>query len=216
VARAPFAPPRVAGGSDLAAFPSRRRSGEFARWELGKATASAIAAVTPPDPITTAREAAFAESFAMGLEEGRAAGQAEYAAMLQCLQASVDEIVQHRAVLGEAYRREVVELALAAAEALVQRELGNTGNAIAGLVDQALDALGDDDPVTLRVCVGDAEQLAPWIEQRARPGLTVEIDTELRAGDLRATSAGGSVESSMERRIARVRQLVLGELEVHS
>jgi flagellar assembly protein FliH len=212
MARAPFAPPRIAGEHDATPLPSRRRSGGFVRWELGKAPASAVSLPEPPDPIAVARESAVAEGFAAGLEEGRAIGLAEYAALLQRLQASVDEIVQHRAVLGEAYRREVVELALATAEALVQREVAG-GDAIAGLVDQALGVLGADDPVTLRVSAADAERLQPWQEAQARPWLTVEIDADLAEGDLRATAATGSVESSMERRIARVRQLVLGELE---
>lgn len=211
MARAPFAPPRLDGGSEAAVLPARRRSGAFARWELGRAPASAPVP-EPVDPIAVAREAAFAEGFAAGLEEGRATGQAEYAAAIARLQASVEEIVQHRAVLGEAYRREAVELALAAAEALVQRELAEGSAAIVGLVDQALEVLGVDDPVTLRVCARDAERLQPWLEAQTRATVTVEIDGDLAEGDLRAASPSGSVESSMERRIARVRQLVLGEL----
>lgn len=214
MARGPFAPPRLAGGSELAALPARKRSGSFARWELGKAMPAAPAP-PPPDPLVLAHEAAFAQGFAAGLEEGRAAGAAEYTASLQRMQTSVDDIVQHRAVLGEAYRREVVELALAVAESLVQRELVEGSNAIVGLVDQALVALGGDEPVTLRVCAADADRLQPWLEKQPRPGLTIEIDRELADGDLRAASPSGSVESSMERRIDRVRQLVLGELEVH-
>ena len=109
---------------------------------------------------------------------------------------------------GEAYRREVIELALAAAEALVQRELSQSSEVIAGLVDQALTVLGSDDRIILTLSPGDVEQLGDALD-----GVEVQIDEALSPGDLRAESSAGSIESSMQRRIDRVRQLVLGELD---
>ena len=212
MARTRFAPPPASPAADPAPLPARRRSGSFVAWQLGRVepTETPLAEPETPaeDPIDVARAQAEAEGLAQGLQDGRAAGRAAYDEALGRLSTGLAEIGQLRDVLGEAYRREVIELALAAAEALVQRELTQSSEVIVGLVDQALEVLGADAPITLTLSPDDAERLPP-----PPAGVEVQVDEELPVGDLRAESAGGSIESSMQRRIARVRQLVLGELD---
>lgn len=210
MARIRFAPPSASPRVEVDPLPARRRSGAFRPWQLGRADVAELPAeppaAPPADPVEVARAQAQALGLAQGLEDGHAAGRAAYAEALARLSTGLAEITQLRGVLGEVYRREVIELALAAAEALVQRELSQSVDAIGGLVDQALVALGDEERLTLFLSPADAERIEV-------DGVTIEVDETLSFGDLRLESEAGSVESAMQRRIARMRQLVLGELD---
>lgn len=223
MAKTPFAPPVVAEpdpqATKRAVLPARAR-GEYTRWEIGHVAAPPPPAPPtethrngppPPDPLQVAYEQAQQQGFEQGVQEGFARGEAEYAGQLRAVERSLAELANLRLVLAEVYRREMVEVALAAAEALVQRELGRSGDVLQSMIEQALAAIGTGSPLTLAVSPADATSIGAWIE-REKLAITVRTDPRRQLGDFRLESAAGSVENMMHERIDRVRQLVLGQL----
>lgn len=227
MAKTPFSPPVVAEApahaTKRSALPARAR-GDYTRWEVGQASPPALpppaaepkrAGPPPPDPLQVAYEQAQQQGFEQGVQEGFNRGQAEYAQQLQAIERSLAELANLRSVLAEVYRREMVEVALAAAEALVQRELKQSSGILQAMIEQALAAIGTGSALTIAVSPADAASLAAWVEQE-RLAVTLRTDPRRQLGDFRLESAAGSVESLMHERIDRVRQLVLGELAAES
>jgi len=214
-------PPTVEGPpqhrAEATALPARKR-GEYTRWQLGTITPSPPPpAVHPPlgapqpDPLQLAFEQAQQEGFAQGLHLGQETAENHYKKRLDDIERSLDEIAGLRSVLGEIYRRELVEVALSAAEALVQRELKQSSEVLESMLAQAMSALSTDDTFVLMASAIDAPRLAAWVESMASR-VTLRVDAKRSAGDFRLEGAAGSVESLMHERIDRVRQLVLGDL----
>lgn len=165
--------------------------------------------------MVVAFEQAKAKGMAAGLEQGKAQAIAAVAGELDHLQRSIDAVLDLRSVLAEVYRQEMVELALAAAEAVLQSELREHGEKVRNLVEQGLQALGHREELRVTLCPTDAERLRAWIET-LDPPLLVRESTKLQVGDIRLESASGSVETVMRDRIHRARQLILGELAAES
>jgi len=226
MARLPFTPPEAGEPEVLrAALPTRER-GAFAPWHPGPTPPSMSSASRPterppeprpagPDPVVVAFEQAKAKGMAAGLEQGKAQAIAAVAGELDHLQRSIDAVLDLRSVLAEVYRQEMVELALAAAEAVLQSELREHGEKVRNLVEQGLQALGHREELRVTLCPTDAERLRAWIET-LDPPLLVRESTKLQVGDIRLESASGSVETVMRDRIHRARQLILGELAAES
>jgi len=225
MARTPFLPPQVAADpqspSQSAPLPTRKR-GEYKRWQLGQAPAPAIrtreeppAAPAGPDPLEVAFENAKAEGFEHGQQIAFELVEKQYAARVEAVERSLGELSALHAVLGEIYRREMVEVALCAAEALVQRDLRDSTATIEAMVTQALVALGGQEALRLSVSAEDAPRLAAWVEQ-AQPSVEIHVDPRRSVGDFRLDGAAGSVECSVRERIDRIRQLVVGELATES
>lgn len=225
MARSPFSPPSARATADDTAtrggpLPSKRR-GQYSRWVLGEPQRRAPEAATPsepasppgPDPIEVAFEQARAQGFEQGLAAGQERGEAAYAERIAAAEHSLRELSSLHGVLSEIYRREMVEVALCAAESLVQRDLREHTSSLQTLIQQALAALGDADTLRLSVSADDAPRLSAWIEAH-HPDLTVHVDSTREAGDFRLESEHGSVESLMHERLDRIRQIVLGELAV--
>ena len=221
MARSRFAPPAIAGAP--AAGPrleTRRRSGQFRPFDVGMSPG----AVEVPDPgpavspeeqqRNVAREEARRDGYARGLQEGREQAQAETEAYHRQLADSIESLARANAVVAETRRRELVELALAAAEALVQRELASSETALGHLVDVGLKTLGRSEPVSIHLNPDDVQRVSPIMHRAAAAGFDVQIleDPSLSSGDLRIDNKSGTVESVLHDRLARIRQLVIGEL----
>lgn len=192
-----------------------RRKGEYTRWNLGQAAPPPVvpspsAAPPGPDPVEVAFEQARAQGFAEGVKRSTEQVEAKYRKRLGDLEASLQELTALRSVLGEVYRRELVEVALAAAEALVQRELSRGRDVLESMIDKALSELGTEDSFVLSLAETDASRLTEWAQ--TQPRIALRVDGKRQPGDFRLEGGAGSVESLMHERIDRVRQLVLGEL----
>lgn len=161
------------------------------------------------------REQARRDGYAQGLEEGRALAQSHVAEYLEHLGKTLQDLASLRAVVTESYRREMVELALASAEALVQHELIDQAATLQHLIDAGLEALGRSEPLRLHLHPDDRPRVDDAIHRAAAAGydLTVVEDHTLHPGDLRVDNELGTVESVLHDRLARIRQLVIGELE---
>ncbi len=213
MARDRYLPRRLEGdGPDnVTPFPSRGPSrGEFRRFTVGAPLGPAPEA--PPDPV----QQQLAETMAQAREEGFAAGMAqveqEMAQQLERWRASVAQAATLRASLTEVHRREMVELAVAVASAVIQRDVTEHTVSIEQAIGTALEQLGTRERVHITLGPTDADRLNPWLDELREQGLDVSAATDpnLSPGDMKVSSAAGSVEHLLKERIERVRQLVVG------
>lgn len=216
MARAPFAPPAVeTEGARVLALPRRgdRKERNYAPWTPEDPTAGATAAGTAePDPLEAARERAHQEGYDAGFAEGQAAAEAQSAALLETMRNAVEDLARLRSTLVEVYRREMVELALAVARAIVGRTVSEDANVVESWLDDALSQLDGADTVVVRCAPAHEATVRAWIERLEdplRPNVTVAVDANLGIGDLRVECAAGSVDAILEQRLDRIRDLVL-------
>jgi len=176
---------------------------------------------TPVGPRDAVRDEAyergFREGLAKGREEGAEAARAalpiEDAELLRSAAASFAEAARGVAALRRGYwvenRKTVVELALCVAERLLRRELSTDPDALAGVVERALEALGEVPALRLRLSVVDAEALsdgrAPGLaELSRRHGIEVEADPRLVPGDARVLSERTAVDARLAESLRRI------------
>lgn len=218
MARKPFAPTVLSEHAPPQRFFAERKAKSFQPWVIGSERAApAPPAQDAPDPLVLAFDNARAEGFERGYAEGMALGQQEAAnaatELHTRLESSLRTIDTMREALAEAYRRELIELGLGAAEALIGTAYPEGEPIIARLVEQGLEAVGGEESLVLEVSQGDAEAVSAWLENRPETVITVKIDAALVEGDFRLKSPRGSIESIMAQRVDRMRRLVLGELD---
>lgn len=219
MARKPFAPVAVASREQAQSFFAERKPRSFRRWNLdgSSPSAAAIPAQPPQDPLVVAFENARAKGFEQGYAEGAELGRSEASAVSadlhSRLEASLREIETMREVLAEGYRRELVELGLGAAEALIGDHFPPGEPIVARLIEQGLEAIGGEEALVLEVSESDANAVSTWVGQRTPQTLEVTTDPALAEGDFRLRSPRGSIESVMAERIDRMRRLVLGEVD---
>ncbi|GEM_PF-5526091 len=175
--------------------------------------------IPPPrfeDTIAESNETSRIEAIEHGHKEGRALAQAETSSLLERLQATVDELQRLRGNLFEGYRSEMVEIAIQVAQSITRSRTA-AGEAIARpLVEEAIAELGLEEPLRLTLGEHDAESLEPWLAKLRAGGepIVVQTDPGLQEGDIRLQCESGTVESLVEDRLKRVRELILGrELE---
>jgi flagellar biosynthesis/type III secretory pathway protein FliH len=176
-------------------------------WTLGRAVPDPAPALAAE--LAALREQARNEGLAVALAEARAIAAAEVEADRARWAAGLDALVRQTLEVADARRRELAELAIAIAEAVLQTEL-ERGRAIETLVAAGLGALGSDDDVTLVLSPMDDQHVADGLRARWAK-LTVRSDASLPRGALRLESPAGRLTTSIADRLARARALVLAE-----
>jgi flagellar assembly protein FliH len=155
----------------------------------------------------------YEEGFAAGETEGRQFGESQYRANLQRLDGSLKELSRSLALNAAAARDEILALALAVGEYLAAREISQAPERVGAMLDTVLashpfpgtEAEGAS-PVTVHLHPKDLEALGA--EGLPRPGLTLCEDPELSRGSLRVEAAEGVLDATLERRSARLLELV--------
>ena len=214
MARTPFVPQRAESKAGARVLrlprPGERRARSFVPWTV---EAPAPTDGDPAeDPVETARREAERAGYDEGFAKGKAEAEAQAEGLLEGIRTSLDDLARLRATLVEVYRRELAELALSVARALVLRAVEQDRSVVEGWIDRALASLGPADDLVVRCAPDLVPVVESWIEQRPREdaaALSVVGDPAFGPGDLRIDSAAGSVEMILERRLARVRDLVL-------
>jgi len=177
-----------------------------------------------PDPERDVRDA---------YERGLAAGQAELpfreaealGTATDALEIAVRELRATRSGALEAQRDVVIELALAIASCVLERELRDGPDGLAPLVERALAEIAEPEAVALHLSESDHAALgeggAPALERiLERRDARLEVDARLRPGDVRIAFGAGEVDARRESVLARfrdeLRALVPTEPEVTS
>ena len=166
------------------------------------------------DSQDTARRG-YEEGFAAGETEGRQFGESQYRAHLQRLEGHLQELSDSLALNRVAAQDEILALALALGEYLAGRQIEGGGASIAPLLASILEARpfpvgAGDSPeataLTVHLNPKDLEEL-PAVPG-AHPGVTVKEDPELSRGGLRIEAAVGVLDASVERRKAKLAELI--------
>lgn len=154
------------------------------------------------------------EAHAQGWAEGHAQAQAESAAQQAAQMALLSELMSGLQALNHEPQRffePLKRLALHMAEQLVRGELKVSGEAVANLVKQALDTLGETrEKVILHLNPMDADALG-----EAAPELVaqcaIESDAQLQRGSVRVSVNDTVVEDLIEHRLEALARRVLAQ-----
>ena len=166
----------------------------------------------PPDPESIA-EAARLQGYAVGLEEGRAAGMAaaeaaigESVARLAALLGNVHE--NHQAFYRAA-ERQVVDLALQIAQKVVEREVENMPDLAVNIIRAALEEMDARTATRVRVNPYDEELLRRRWREVVPPGVPADriellADERVAPGGGVIESAHGQVDAQLETKLAQL------------
>ncbi len=176
-------------------------------WPFGRQTPDPAPALAAE--LAALREQARQEGLAAALVEARAIATAEVEKDRARWTAGLEALVRQTLEGAESQRRELVDLAIAVAESVLQTEL-DSGKAIEALVSASLAALASEDEIAVVLAPLDAERVGAKLQERW-PKLVVRADPSLTAGALRLDGAAGRLSTSIAERVARARALVLGE-----
>jgi flagellar assembly protein FliH len=188
---------------------------------------SAPAAPAPElgqEVLRAAREEGVAAGREAGLREGREEGAraVEREALGPALEA-LEEAARGLAALRGSYLRAqrglVVELALAVAERLLAREVALDADVLAGVIERALAALGDQPALRVLMNSGDLARVQRGLAPRlaalaAGAGLALEAAPDLVPGDVRVQAARSEVDARRAELLRRVRAELDETLEV--
>lgn len=162
-------------------------------------------------------ERGLAEGLAKGREEGlhaaREALPLQEAEDLNAAAVALREAARGVEALRAGYlvenRKLLVDLALSVAGRILGREIAADPDALLTTVERALAALGDAEPVALRlspeVAEAVAEERSPALAELARQhGLRIETDPRLSRADARVLADRTAVDARLETTLARI------------
>jgi flagellar assembly protein FliH len=154
---------------------------------------------------------AFAKGFAQGeLAGGEAAGQ-RGEAMLHRLTQTLDELTTVRADMIRQTERQMVQLALAIARRIVQREVSLDPDLLLAMARVALERLGETARVTVRLHPEDyAAAGAARVSEFTSSNVTIEADPRLSRGACRVESDMGLLDLGIEAQLQEVGRALLG------
>jgi len=155
------------------------------------------------------------DAYERGLADGHAAGtaaevergRAEFARLLT----SLDSLAAARGEMIRATEHQMVELALAVARRIVQREVSLDRDLLVSMAHVALLRLEQGVAVTIRFNPDDyASTIASQTRRWAGMPVTVAPDGNLARGECRVESAFGRVEAGVEAQLQEVGLALLG------
>lgn len=173
-----------------------------------------------PQPDNQAvRDAHFAalerEAFAKGFAQGELAG-AEAAGqrgemMLHRLTQTIEELTQVRAQMIYQTERQMVQLALAVARRVVQREVSLDPDLLIAMARVALERLGETAQVKVRLHPDDYEAAgAARVAQLAGSNVMILADAHLTPGGCRIESDMGIMDVGVEAQLHEIARALLG------
>lgn len=181
-------------------------SGEYRRWqapEVDVSTDQEVGGLMTAERIETLEQAARADGYEAGYQEGLAAGQAEITRRVERLEGTLQALAQPLAECDEAVEQELLAIATALARQLVRRELQLQPDDIVPVIREAIAALpAASGTVEVRLHPDDAELVreALSIEPDA-VAWSLTADPELTHGDCRVVSGLSEVDARLETRL---------------
>ena len=157
----------------------------------------------------------YQEGFASGEQEGRTFGESQYKAHIQRLDGHLEELSESLALNRRAAQDEVLALALALAEYLAGRTIEGAEASLRPLLTSILDthpfpgSQGEGSEavaMTVHLNPKDLDELGA--ASQYHPGITLREDPDLSRGGLRLEASIGVLDASLERRKAKVLELI--------
>lgn len=193
------------------------------RWQLEDVAAARPArvggarpAATPAKPSAADLEAiqkqAWNESYARGLEAGRAAGKAETDRQAARLGKIVDTMVSPLQEIDDQVEEELTQLALAVARQIIRRELAvNPAHVIAAVREALAELPSSTRDIRVVLNPDDAQLVREALSQPSGPASwEIVEDPVIEHGGCRVISPNTTVDASLEARIRAVASRVLG------
>jgi flagellar assembly protein FliH len=158
------------------------------------------------------QERAWQEGHRDGLEAGRKAGMESMLRKARDLQALIVALEQPLADVNEEVESELAELAIAVARQIIRRELRTEPrHVIAGVREALLELPSSSRQVHVHLHPKDAELVRESLANPAgETSWEIREDPVLERGSCRVTTATGSVDATLESRLATVAARVLG------
>ena len=171
---------------------------------------------------TAARDAHLAalerEAFAKGFSQGELAG-AEAAGqrgemMLHRLTQTLEELTQVRAQMIHETERQMVQLAIAIARRVIQREVTLDADLLIAMARVAMERLGETAQVKVRLHPDDYEAAgAARVAQLGGSNVMILADAHLSRGGCRIESDMGILDAGVNAQLQEIARALLGEDE---
>jgi flagellar assembly protein FliH len=188
---------------------------------LGQPSGGPVAPAAPepfqPTPEQQAQLAAlereaFTKGYAQGERAGLEAGGKRAEAMLRRLAQTLEELSSLRDNMVRQTERELVQLSVAIARRILQREVSVDGELTAALAHIALERLGGATPATVRLHPDDYTVVTSGLVTPLS-GRQVEIlpDPSVSRGGCLVESEFGFINASVDAQVDEIARAVLGE-----
>jgi flagellar assembly protein FliH len=176
------------------------------------ASSTPVNAAAPGDPVDTAaiERDAFTKGYAQGERAGMDAAATRADAMLRRLAQTIEELGELRNEMIHRTERQAVQLVLAIAERIVQREVTLDRSLLLGMARVALDRLGEYGSATIRLNPDDYQAIGakPSID-----GAAVEVlaDASVPRGGCHVQSDFGFMDVSPESQFRELARALLAD-----
>jgi len=168
----------------------------------------------PADPqahLAALERDAFAKGYAAGERAGLEAGGKRADAMLRRVAQTIDELTGLRATIVRETERQMVDLALALARRVVDRELTLAPDLVAAMAHVALERLGEQTPATIRLNPADySVVIAERGEQWEGTHVSVVPDLAVTRGGCLVESDFGVIDASVDAQLGELARALLG------
>ena len=155
---------------------------------------------------------AFAKGYAQGEQAGVDAASQRGEAMLYRLTQTLEELTHVRSRMILQTERQMVQLALAIARRVVQREVSLDADLLIAMARVALERLGETAQVKVRLHPDDYEAAgAARVAQLAGSNVLVLADAHLSRGACRVESDMGILEAGVDAQLQEIARALLGE-----
>jgi flagellar assembly protein FliH len=155
---------------------------------------------------------AFAKGFAQGEQAGLDSASQRGEAMLYRLTQTLEELTQVRANMILQTERQMVQLAMAIARRVVQREVSLDPDLLIAMARVALERLGETAQVKVRLHPDDYEAAgAARVAQLAGSNVMILADPHLSRGGCRVESDMGILEAGVDAQLQEIARALLGE-----
>jgi flagellar assembly protein FliH len=191
-------------------------------WSTGVAATPSEAAVAVETESTADREAAlatlerdaFAKGFAQGERAGLEAAGQRGEAMLRRLTETLGELTALRAQMIHRTERQMVQLAMAIARRVIQREVSLDRDLLIAMARVALDRLGETARITVRLSPDDFDLTgAARAAQLAGSNVTIVADARIGRGGCRVESDLGVMDAGVDAQLQEIARALLGDEE---
>jgi flagellar assembly protein FliH len=154
---------------------------------------------------------AFSKGYQQGERSGAEAAGTQARGLLQRLAGAVDEVSSTRQAMIRRTEQQVVELAMAIAKQMLQRELNVDRGLLLGMARVALDRLGDHEAATIRLHPDDYAIVNRSPERAwASDQLTVVADSSVERGGCLVQCDAGLMKVGLESQFVELARTLLG------
>jgi flagellar assembly protein FliH len=151
---------------------------------------------------------AYEQGYKEGERIGKEMGERMVTAAVQRYDRAVQEISSLHQVLHDEMERGAVQLALAVARRIVQREVSMEPDLVAALVSVALKRLHGQTGITARVSSQDFARVEPTL-RAANSNLVIQEDGSLERGDFMLDSTQTHIDGRVESQIDAIGRALL-------